>query len=341
MQRGVYAEGVGNEQWYYLRDPRYIVGYSRRVVGEAQLIGYIGANGFAKKPGDATPFDVGEVMAWWSGQTDLVLEAGRVIRVNLLRRECITVFIPPQGERVVSAVELQVPPPPAATFRMLLLVATDKATYVVDEHQKVLLRQEHIGAAYPVVSVGASDDLKTFGLLYSPAARLRGSPQVFIRVSADGAVLTRTDVPRISQPLWKSSTLDTVAKGVYLPPVLNMIGMILEPQEKLHTSLWLLVLPPAICAAISAAVAFWLLRRAGERRGWTVFWLITVLLLGISGVLLMLAMRQWPPRVRCGNCGRKSVTTGFACQHCGTAFPIPDPGAIGIWDDRVACVASV
>ena len=333
MQRGVYAEGGGNEQWYYLRDPRYIVGYSRRVVGEAQLIGYIGANGFAKKPGDATPFDVGEFINWWSGQTDLVLEPGRVIRVNLLRRECITVFIPPQGERAVNAVELQVPPRPAATFRMLLLVATDKAIYVVDEHQKVLLRQEHIGAAYPVVSVGVNDNLKTFGLLYSPAAGLRDSPKVFIRVSADGAVLTRTDMPRLPQQPWKSNTFGTVAEGVYLPPVLNIIGVIFEPQQKLHMSLWLLFESMTICAVASAAIAVWLLKRAGERRGWTIFWLITVLLLGISGVLLMLAMRQWLPRVRCGHCGRKSVTGGFACQHCGTVFPIPDPGAIGIWDD--------
>ena len=337
--RGGWVQG---ERWCYLRDRRYLVGYDRRPEGEAQLIGYIGANGFAKDSADVRPFEADEGRGLWFGGLDLMVEPGRVIKVDLQRRQCATIFTTPPGERAVTASTFFESEPPTVRKGSLYAVATDKATYVVDEHQKLLLRRAHLGTMYPNVSVGASADLKTFGLVYSQEERWPlDAPKVFMRVSADGVVLTRTDVPRIPQPLWKSSTLDTVAKGVYLPPVLNMTGMILEPQEKLHTSLWLLFLPSAICAAVSAAIAFWLLRRAGERRPWTIFWLITVLLLGISGVLLMLAMRQWPPRVRCGHCGRKSVTTGFSCQHCGTAFPIPDPGAIGIRDDMVACVATV
>ena len=339
--RGGWVQG---ERWFYLRDRRYLVGYDRRPEGEAQLIGYIGANGFVKDSANVRPFEADEGRGLWFGDLNLIVEPGRVIKVDLQRRQCATIFTTPPGERAVTTCELRESEPSTVKKGSLYAVATDKATYVMDEHEKLLLRRAHLGARYPVVSVGVTPDLKTFGLMYSQEARWPSDTQkVFMRVSADGSVLTRTDVPGIKQSLWKSSTLDTVAKGVYLPPVMNMTGVIVEssPQQKLHTSLWLLLLPPAICAAISAAIAFWLLRRSGERRGWSVFWLITVLLLGISGVLLMLAMRQWPPRVRCGHCGRKSVTGGFACQHCGTAFPIPDPGAIGIRDDMVACVASV
>lgn len=326
---------VKGERWIYLRDQRYLVGYELRPEGKAQLIGYIGAKGFAKDSARVRPFEADEGRGLWSGELNLIVEPGRVIQVDVQRRECATIFTTPPGERAVTTCELRESQPSAVKKGSLYAVATDKATYVIDEHQKLLLRRAHLGARYPIVSVGVSADLKTFGLLYSQEVRWQSeAPQVFMRVSADGDVLTRTEVPAIPQPRSEGSTLDTVATGVYLPPVLNMIDVIrYYPQQKLHTSLWLLFLPPAICAAVAAAIAFWLLRRAGERRAWTIFWLITVLLLGISGVLLMLAMRQWPPRVRCGHCGRKSVTTAFACQHCGTAFPIPDPGAIGIWDE--------
>lgn len=339
-----YTGRFSRERWCYLHEAGYIVGYSRRDVGEAQLIGYIGANGFTRNLADVTPFqaEADESLAWWSGRfPDLIVESGRIIKVDLSKREVVTVFTVPQGERAVSAAQLAVPLPPANTSTMLWAVATDKASYVIDEHLKVLLRQPHLGAEYPQISVGASADLKTFGLLYAHHANWWDSPKVFIRVSADETLLTRTDIPGIPQPFYPGRPYEAAIGAVCMPPVLSVIGVIHDkPQERLHISPWVLALPMAGCAGVSVAIAFWLLRRSAERRGWTVFWLITVLLLGIGGVLLMLAMRHWPPRVRCGHCGRKSVTTAFTCQHCGTAFPIPDPGPIGIRDDQGACVAS-
>jgi len=75
---------------------------------------------------------------------------------------------------------------------------------------------------------------------------------------------------------------------------------------------------------IAAAVwCFWRHRRYAQPGAWA--WCVFVLLLGVPGLIGYLLHRRWPVRETCAACGRRAVVDREACQHCGAAFPQPQP----------------
>ena len=82
-----------------------------------------------------------------------------------------------------------------------------------------------------------------------------------------------------------------------------------------------------------AAVPAWLIsRRLGDGRRGQIAWALGGFLLGGYGVLLLLALRAWPARVPCPNCGRQRVVDNEACEHCGALFARPKRDGTEIFD---------
>jgi hypothetical protein len=69
-----------------------------------------------------------------------------------------------------------------------------------------------------------------------------------------------------------------------------------------------------VCFLIPGRYAFSLTRRAG--------WSLCGFLFGPTGLLLMLALQEWPARIPCPKCRRLRVVTRDTCEHCGAPhFP--------------------
>ncbi len=83
---------------------------------------------------------------------------------------------------------------------------------------------------------------------------------------------------------------------------------------------------------VAALLAWFISRRCGDGRRGQFAWAFGVFWLGGYGVLLLLALRAWPARVLCPNCGRLRVVDRETCEHCGAAFARPPRDGTEIFD---------
>ena len=90
----------------------------------------------------------------------------------------------------------------------------------------------------------------------------------------------------------------------------------------------------SVLAGLLAGILAWLIgRRCGWGRVGQWIWTVGVFLLGVYGLLMLLALVSWPARERCPVCGRKRVVTREHCEHCGAPFAPVVPDGTEIFDD--------
>jgi hypothetical protein len=89
-------------------------------------------------------------------------------------------------------------------------------------------------------------------------------------------------------------------------------------------------------AVASGLVCYLLARRhsfsRARRRGWA----LCGFAWGVVGLLLMLAIQEWPARIRCPSCGRQRGVDRERCGHCGAARPTPEPDGTEIFEETAA-----
>jgi hypothetical protein len=83
---------------------------------------------------------------------------------------------------------------------------------------------------------------------------------------------------------------------------------------------WLL---PLLAALISASIAVAIAQRFAFEPRRAMAWAVIGTLLGPLGVILMLAVLEWPALEPCPSCGKKRVVTREQCEHCGAPFSPP------------------
>jgi hypothetical protein len=59
------------------------------------------------------------------------------------------------------------------------------------------------------------------------------------------------------------------------------------------------------------------------------------LVFGPIGVLLMLALREWPARIACPGCHKPRVATRNTCEHCGAPHARPRTDGTEIFQEEV------
>jgi hypothetical protein len=78
-----------------------------------------------------------------------------------------------------------------------------------------------------------------------------------------------------------------------------------------------------LSASASALACYMLARRSAfsraRRSGWALLGFIT----GWVGLVLMLALQEWPARIACPKCRKLRVVSRTACEHCGAAHAGP------------------
>jgi hypothetical protein len=91
-----------------------------------------------------------------------------------------------------------------------------------------------------------------------------------------------------------------------------------------------------ISTSISGLVCFLLSRRYAFARMASVGWAVCGLLAGPIGLLLLLALQEWPARIVCPKCHRLRVVTREGCEHCGAAQAVPVPDGTEIFERTLA-----
>jgi hypothetical protein len=91
-----------------------------------------------------------------------------------------------------------------------------------------------------------------------------------------------------------------------------------------------------VSSAISGLICFLLSRRYACARMACIGWAVCGLLAGPSGLLLLLAVQEWPARIECPKCHRLRVVTRESCEHCGAAHAVPVPDGTEIFERTIA-----
>jgi hypothetical protein len=118
-----------------------------------------------------------------------------------------------------------------------------------------------------------------------------------------------SEVPLLLQDLWFTTQ-------AYLPGV--------RWDVHAHPSLALAFAGSMLLASVCSALAcFMLPRRHAFSLARRIGWGLCGLLLGPTGLLLMIALLEWPAQVTCPKCRKRRVVTRDACEHCGAAHATP------------------
>jgi hypothetical protein len=69
-----------------------------------------------------------------------------------------------------------------------------------------------------------------------------------------------------------------------------------------------------------------------SRRG-CLGWSLCGLLFGWAGLVLLLALQEWPARVACPKCHKPRVVARDTCEHCGAPHAAPAPDGTEIFEE--------
>jgi hypothetical protein len=56
---------------------------------------------------------------------------------------------------------------------------------------------------------------------------------------------------------------------------------------------------------------------------------------GPTGLLLMLALQEWPARITCHSCNKPRLVTSACCEHCAAPHAAPGPDGTEIFEPTV------
>jgi hypothetical protein len=92
-----------------------------------------------------------------------------------------------------------------------------------------------------------------------------------------------------------------------------------------------------LLSAVACGLACYLLaRRQLLSHGSCVGWALCGLLFGTTGLLLLLALREWPAQVPCPSCRKPRLVTRDTCAHCGAPHARPAPDGTEIFEEAPA-----
>jgi hypothetical protein len=91
-----------------------------------------------------------------------------------------------------------------------------------------------------------------------------------------------------------------------------------------------------LAAGISALLCFELRRRSAFSRLHCIGWTLCGLLWGPVGLLLLLALQEWPARIPCPKCSKPRVVRRDTCEHCGAPHALPAPDGTEIFESMPA-----
>jgi hypothetical protein len=359
----------GREEWFYVPDQGRLVGYDADF---HQFLGSFGPDGFApagSPPGERFQGELRYLTRLWQAVPPPYMAfPGGVYDVDFSRRTTRALFTPPGGETVRWATRWR----DRREKGSLLVVRTDQSVHLLAEAGtpvvSVPIRCDT--ERQRLWSVGRLEGPERYVFRYGPAQFLAAEeygtvPGSVVEYDAAGREITRRTLP----PLPAIESLPAEALfGLATPPaeVITLVGtsrglrwearstggreqcVLLEfveiwigyftplPVWRTDTSSGLFFGFTALtllAAAACALACFLLARRYAFSRARRAGWALCGLLFGWTGLVLMLALQDWPARVRCPSCGRPRLVDRERCEHCGAPHALPAPDGTEIFEE--------
>jgi hypothetical protein len=122
----------------------------------------------------------------------------------------------------------------------------------------------------------------------------------------------------------KYSVMDYLEGIQYYVPGTSTMATALSPAAQPPSGLVAGYLTLMLLAAAASALGcFVLARRHAFSRALCLGWALVGLFFGWVGLVLMLALQEWPARIPCPKCQKFRVVTLEKCEHCGAAHAVP------------------
>jgi hypothetical protein len=349
----------GDERWFYVPDQGCLLGYDGRSL---RLIGRCGPDGFVppdRQPRERFPGAPYCPTYLFEGvHAYYVNSPGGVYAIDFARRTVHLLFTPPAGETVQGARRWK--DEKAKLSRALVL--TDNAVHLVDEAGVRLFSapRAYDRAEYGLVRVGRLENPERFAVWYEPSWYLRvdggkALPGYVVEYDGAGRELSHRTVPPppLTEPpagqallgvltppaeaaLNAGATRDCIAaarrsEGRQMPPLLHYIAATVPlfvpgagPDVASEGSAMIAYRFLILLSALAGGLGCYLLaRRYSFRRAERIGWALCGLLFGPTGLLLMLALQEWPARIPCPSCRRARRVDRDRCEHCGGRHAVP------------------
>ena len=338
--------------WFYLYTQDQAVGYSLRT---RRAVGYLGPRGFA---------GTSEGAGWFpepllgsehlNNEVSLLHFAHSVLWFNT-DRSVIRPLWPPVGAAHIDGLCYVMQFGTGETSGNAVAVAADGQFHLFTGSGNLILTTPYAADAahYPFVQFGTAPltpgmmpPSPRFFFWYSKDGSRAQSwaDSKLVTLSSSGRVVQATALPAL-QPPPHSSVPGPV--GALIPPAGGVFGLgaalrdhwfgTAQQRENWNpvaqdSGLRVLLLLSALTGLLAAILAWLISRRLGDGRRGRLAWAFGVFWLGGYGVLLLLALRPWPARLPCPNCGRERVVDNEACEHCGRAWARPKRDGTEIFD---------
>jgi hypothetical protein len=343
--------------WYYETGSRQVLCYDvhRHVVS---IVGYLGPNGFSANREQAGHFEGlrpgldGQVGAGYS-----LLRFPRTVYWYRTNSPTIGVLQAASGQSGVAGITTLGMRDGRDRPNSALAIAADGHITVYargkepgDAPRKLFTTPVAFAPAdtdtSPGVHVAMTSDRSRFFFWYSPSGK--SQPNHIVTVAADGHVLKMETIPPApaevdSRPprrrfveadpalLFPPATVSAFAFFAYLGHSLGWPSA--AGFWNTFDALGAIFFFSALNGLFAAVFAWLISRRLGDNRRGQIAWAVGVFLLGGYGVLLLLALRAWPARVPCPNCGRQRVVNRETCEYCGAAFARPKRDGTEIFEE--------
>jgi hypothetical protein len=364
---------LDGERWFYVPDLGRLLGYDRQ---SKRLIGSFGPDGFVPADQQPRQRFEGELCNYFTyffevGPVAYLHFPDAVYTVDLEQRTIRILFTPGKGQTVLWAIQWK----DKKRKLSPAIVGTNKSVHIVDETCSVIFAAPlvHDQENYGLVRVGRLENPERFVIWYEPSWRLGTEavkilPSYLVECDAAGRETARRTVPH--RPLIESP-LTQALFGLVTPPAEAAVfvgatqdfvseaklntGLEVRPLAFIFLEITQYFIPGAgldktvakgplltyraliLLSAVAAALfCFLLARRNSFSRGRCIGWAMCGFVFGPTGLLLMLALQEWPARIACPNCRKPRVVTRDTCEHCGAAHATPAPDGTEIFEKTAA-----
>jgi hypothetical protein len=349
----------GDERWFYVPEEGCLRGYdglTKRLIGSCGPDGFVPAGEEPRERfhGEAYhPADLYE-----AGPAFFLSLPGGVYALDFARHTIHTLFTPAEGQTVLAAARWK----DDREKWSRVFVLTDQSVHVLDEAGAPLFSAPLLydREGYGRVRVAQVEDPRRFVVWYEPSWYLwaeagKTMPSHLVEYDVMGREIARRTVP--PRPLnappqglalfglatppaeaafVAAATRESVAaarrkQGLEIRPAVFFLavptqlfipgaGANMDATGGVVVAYRALILLSALACA---AICFLLARRHSFSRAGRVGWGLCGLLFGWVGLVLMLALQEWPARVRCPSCGWPRRVDRERCQHCGAPHAPP------------------